>query len=98
MLVRDEDMTEGRQRYSCEDKLSRNTVAAINDIRNAVTDDDLGRRGTRFSRPRPASSAEENEPRRPTLSSTGPRTAGRRDRERACEKCAPTEDWHVPVS
>ena len=98
MLVRDEDMTQGRQWYSCEDKLSGNAVAAIDDIRNVVTDDDLGRRGARFSRPRPASSAEENEPRRPTLSSTGPRTAGRRDRERACEKCAPAEDWQVHVS
>jgi hypothetical protein len=98
MLVGDEDMTQGRQRYSCEDKLSRNAVAAIDDVRNVVTDDDLGRRGTRFSRPRPASSAEEDESRRPALSRTGPGTRGRRDRERACEKCAPAEDWHVHVS
>jgi hypothetical protein len=41
MLVRDEDMTERCQRYSGERKLPRDAVAAIDDIRNIVADNDL---------------------------------------------------------
>jgi hypothetical protein len=43
MLVGEEDMPEGAQGNVGEDELTRDTVAAVDDVRDPVRDDDLGR-------------------------------------------------------
>jgi hypothetical protein len=41
MMVRDEDVAERRQGDSCEDELASDTIAAIDDVRGPIADDDL---------------------------------------------------------
>jgi len=69
--VRDEDVSNERQRHIGQHKLTRDAVAAVNHIRRVVGDDDLRRRGTDFSRPWTASGPEENEPGAITLNADG---------------------------
>src|SRR5690349_11570630 len=71
MLVRDEDVTNARQRHIRKHKLPRDAVAAVNHIRGVVRDDDLRRRGTFPARTGTASRPEENESGTRTLSTDG---------------------------
>lgn len=82
--MRNEDVTDDRQRYIGKHKLPRNAVAAVNHIRGVVRDDDLRRRGTDFSRPRTTARSEKNESGTSTLSTerSGTRRCSTRDRRR----------------
>jgi hypothetical protein len=58
MLVRQEDVAQGGQGHVGEYELSGYAVAAIDDIRSVIADNDLRGRRTRFPRPRPATRSE----------------------------------------
>jgi len=60
VLVRDEDVTNHRQRHSGKHKLSCDAVAAIDHVRGVVRDDHLRSGGTRLARPGTASRSKEN--------------------------------------
>ena len=52
-----EDMSQRIQGDTRKGKLAGNSIAAIDDIRNAVRNDDLSRSGTCLTRTRPSASA-----------------------------------------
>lgn len=62
VLVGDEDMPESGERHVGEHELASDAVAAINDVRRPIRDDDLGRPRARLPRPRPSAGSEEDEP------------------------------------
>ena len=83
MLMRDEDVTNHRERHTGKHELSCDAVTAINHIRRIVRDDHLRRRGTRLARSWTTSRPEEDES-RTTLNIDGSTTrhGGARDRSR----------------
>jgi hypothetical protein len=58
MLVRQEDVAQGGQGHVGEYKLPGYAVAAVDDIRSVIADNDLRGRRTRFPRSRPATRSE----------------------------------------
>jgi hypothetical protein len=61
MLVRDEDVTQHRQRHASEGKLTGHTITAVDHVRGAIADDHLSRPRGRLPRTRTASGAEKNQ-------------------------------------
>ena len=73
MLVRDEDVTQRRQRYTGKRELSRHAVTAIDDVSHVVADDHLRRARARLPGPRTSSGSKENELRARALRGAQPR-------------------------
>ena len=61
MVVRHEDVAQRGQWHVRQDKLTSHAVAAVDDIRGVVPDDDLGRGRTRLPRAWAAASPEQDE-------------------------------------
>jgi hypothetical protein len=71
MVVRQENVTHCTKRDIGEHQLSCNAVAAIDDIRGVVADDDLRGRRTRLPWPRSAACSEKDQSGRRGLRFTG---------------------------
>jgi hypothetical protein len=97
MLVRQEDVTQSGQGHVGEDELSRDAIAAIDDIRSVVADDHLGGRRAALSWARAAAGPQENESGpcglRFTHARTGPR-GGSHKCSGGSEKSPPV---HIPL-
>ena len=90
MLVRQEDVPQCREGHVSKDELSRDAVAAIDDVRSAVADDDLGGRRTRLSWPRTATCPEKDQSGFPGLRFAGVRARrGGHKGSGASEKTSP---------
>jgi len=74
--MRDENVTNDRERHPGKHELSCDAVTAINHVRGVVGDDDLRCGGTRLARPGTASRSKQNEPGSITLNFDGLRTPG----------------------
>ena len=81
-----------------QNKLTSHAVAAVDDIRDVVPHDDVGRRRTRLPRPRSATSPEEDKSRH--RFGLGSVWLGERGRQRhSCrQKRTSANDWHVCLS
>src|SRR5688572_18951314 len=86
VVMRDKDMPQRGKRYSRKHKLSRDAVSAIDDIGNAVADDDLSGPRTRRSWPRATARAQQNQSGRTRLSRNYAPAYGSRRCDRAREK------------
>jgi hypothetical protein len=92
MLVRQEDVTQSGQGHVGEDELSRDAVAAIDDIGCVVADDDLGGPRTRLPRSRSAAGPEKDQPALCGLRLAGARAArGARQRSGAAQESSPVD-------
>ena len=94
MVMRDEDVTQRRERHSGQHQLTCNAVAAVDHVRGVVADDHLRRGRPRPLRPRSSCRSEENQPRDPRLRGRGSISHRARRGDRA-QKRTTADDSHM---
>src|SRR6266478_4473103 len=89
VVVRDENVSQVRQRNTGEHQLARDAIAAIDHVRTVVRDDDLSGRRADLSRPGATTRAEQDEPGLAVLPFRAARQPRRTDQQGgACESSA----------